>query len=168
VAGSPNNGGDPVTTAVFFAARRLIDRLADLTRPGLPLDGVQVAYGFPGQVQQRCVYLGELPFTQTKGPTAGARDTLVQETGTVTLYVRVVQPLAAVPDGQDPVAVADGAAELIVDAVGGYLLDHPDLLGPNTDLFPAGGRRDYAQTDDEVIVAVRYDLTFTAFLGGAA
>jgi len=156
-----------VTTAVFFAARRLIDRLAEQARPGLPLSGVQVAYGFPGKVEQRCIYLGELPFTQTKGPTAGTRDTLVEETGTVTLYIRVVQPLAAVPDGQDPVAVADAAAEQIVDTVGGYLLDHPDLLGANTDLFPSGGRRDYANTDDEVIVAVRYDLTFTAFLGGA-
>ncbi len=156
-----------MTTAVFFAARRLIDRLAEQARTGLPLDGVQVAYGFPGQVEQRCVYLGELPFTQAKGPTAGARDTLVQETGTVTLYIRVVQPLAAVPDGLDPVAVADTAAEQIADTVGGYVLDHPDLLGPNTDLFPAGGRRDYVQTDDEVIVALRYDLTFTAFLGAA-
>jgi hypothetical protein len=157
-----------MTTAVFFAARRLIDRLGEQTRPGLPLDGVQVAYGFPGKVEQRCVYLGELPFTQAKGPTAGTRDTLVEETGTVTLYIRVVQPLAEVPDGKDAVQAADSAAEQIVDAIGGYLLDHPDLLGPNTDLFPSGGRRDYANTDDEVIVALRYDLTFTAFLGGAA
>lgn len=157
-----------MSTAAFFAARRVIDALADLARPGLPLDGVQVSYGWPGAIQQRCVYLGELPFSQAKGPTAGARDTLVQETGTLTLYVRVVQPLAAVPDGSDPVRVADAAAEVIVDAIGDYVRGNSaSLLGPNTDLFPAGGRRDYANTDDEAIAVVRFDLTFTCFIGGA-
>lgn len=159
-----------MTTAVFFAARTLIDRLGELARPGLPLDGVQVTYGWNGKPERKCVYLGELPFVQVKGPTAGARDTLVQETGTVTLYIRVVQPLAELADGQaadDGLQAADRAAEVIHDVVGRYVLDHPDLLGANTDVFPAGGRRDYVNTDDEVIVVVRYDLTFTAFLGGA-
>lgn len=160
-----------MSTAVFFAARRLIDRLSEQARPGLPLDGVQVSYGWNGKPERRCVYLGELPFTQAKGPTAGARDTLVQETGTVTLYIRVVQPLAEIADGQtadDALQTADRAAEQIVDAIGDYVrANSSTLLGPNTDLFPSGGRRDYANTDDEVIVAVRYDLTFTCFLGGA-
>jgi hypothetical protein len=157
-----------VSTAAFFAARRLIDGLAELARPGLPLDGVQVSYGWPGGIQQRCIYLGELPFRQEKGPTAGAADTLVQETGTITLYVRVMQPLVGVPDGGDAVRVADSAAEQIVDAVGDYVrAKSSSLLGPNTDLFPSGGRRDYANTDDEVIVSVRFDLTFTCFIGGA-
>lgn len=156
-----------MSTAVFFAARRLIDRLAEFARPGLPLDGVQVSYGWPGGIQQRCVYLGELPFRQEKGPTAGAADTLVQETGTITLYIRVMQPLVGVPDGGDAVRVADTAAEAIVDTVGDYVRSNPDLLGANTDVFPSGGRRDYANTDDEVIVSVRFDLTFTCFIGGA-
>lgn len=157
-----------MSTAAFFAARRLIDALAELARPGRPLDGVQVAYGWPGNIQQRCLYLGELPFGQVKGPTAGARDTLVQETGTIALYIRVVQPLASTPDGGDAVRLADTAAEAIVDAVGDYVrANSPSLLGPNTDIFPGGGRRDYANTDDEAIVSVRFDLTFTCFIGGA-
>lgn len=157
-----------MSTAAFFAAGRVIDALTELARPGRPLDGVQVSYSWPGNISQKCVYLGELPFTQVKGPTAGADDTLVAETGTVTLYVRVVQPFASLPDGGDAVRLADSAADTILNVIGGYVrANSATLLGPNTDLFQAGGNRQYGKTDDEAIVSVRFDLTFTCFIGGA-
>lgn len=159
-----------MTTGAFFAARTVIDRLGEQARPGLPLDGVQVAYGWNGKLQTPCVYIGELSFPQVKGPTAGGADTLVREDGTTSLYLRVVQSLAELPEGQDAddgVRAADGRTEHILDAIGGYILGHPRLLGPGTDIFPAGGRRDYSISDFDVTAVTRFDLTYACFLGGA-
>lgn len=53
-------------TAAVMAKKALFDALAAKSAVGQPLDGVQVAYSFPGKTLQReCIYFGRTRIDQT-------------------------------------------------------------------------------------------------------
>lgn len=152
-----------MTTYAYTAKAALFDRLQARTATGQPLQGLQVAYAFPGNnVELECVYGGGVRFEQ-RDAVAEAPGVLVVEESLVSVYIRVsTRPPTPVED-TDTRAAAIGAQ------VGAMLRAEPALAGGNAVLGIARGSGDYHQTDDETVSILTYQIRVSTNLsyGGA-
>lgn len=126
--------------------------LATYTAGGQPLEGVQVAYAWPGNdVDLECVYGGGVRFEHADA-IADHPGVLVQEIATFSVYIRVVHR----PTG--PVADADARAAEIGSWLGALLRANPGLAGGGTWLGITSGQGDYHRTPDETVSILSYQL----------
>lgn len=125
-----------MTTNVYAAKRALFARLRDKAADGQPLAGIQVAYAFPGQVDQECIYGGGVRFDH-QDAVAEHPGIMVTETALVSLYVRIVGAT-----GDDVEATDDRAAEVLA-TITALLRAEPRLAGGQTWLGIQGGQGDY-------------------------
>ena len=147
-----------MTTAAYAIKRLIFDRLALAVGPGLELDGVQVSYAYPGQVQDVCVYGGGVVFDQPgTDDVVDGDDVAVREQSTIRLYVRIVGHGLTV-------AQTEIRAEGIGDVIGALLRKEPRIAGAQTNTRIAGGTGDYQNTDDGPIVILAYRVTTVAYV----
>jgi hypothetical protein len=152
-----------MTTNAYAAKRALVDRLTTMTAAGQRLDGIQVAYKWPGAtVREVCVYGGGVTFTHDaeQGVTDGAGDRLDLETATIGLYIRIVNRDL----GDDDVRDADIQAETIGQIIGEELARDPKLAGGLSYTRISAGTGDYQATDDEVVTLLAYQIQVTSYL----
>lgn len=128
----------------FAAKRALFTLLAANSGPAQALDGIQVAYDFPGNVGMRCIYGGGIRFDHDDD-VAEAPGMLVRETVLVSAYIRIV----ASPAGE--VADTDTTAAQVGAAILALVKANPKHAGPLTWVGVRSGQGDYQQTDDETI-----------------
>ena len=128
---------------VYVARRALIDALAAKTAVGQPLEGIQVEYSVPGQFTSLCIYAGGLRFTHDQ--TVAEQNVLVDETATVSLYLRALAHTPAT------VRDTDTTVETMAASVTAVLAAAPNLGGGLAWQGITGGQGDYSVTDDEVI-----------------
>ena len=137
----------------YAAKRALFALLAANTGPAQVLEGVQVEYGFPGNVGMKCVYGGGVTFEHVDAA-AESPGILVRETVLVSAYIRVVTR----PGG--PVEDTDTAAEAIGAAMLALVKANPKHAGPLTWVGVRGGQGDYQRTDDETISILGYQFRY--------
>lgn len=107
-------------TALYAAKREMIDRIERASKEvGGPLDGVQVSYMRPGNLQDRAIYGGS--GRSTRGE-ADAEAMIARETITMGLYVRVL----GVTDSQREI---EAEVEALADAAVQLLAADPELAG---------------------------------------
>jgi len=150
-----------VTTYAYSAKTALFDRLQQLSATGQPLDGITVAYAYPGIPGNECIYGGGVRFEQ-RDAVAEAPGIMVSEECLVTVYIRV---MTAPPVD---VSETDARAAEIGAEIGALLRTEPQLAGGNALLGIARGQGDYTQTDDETISILAYQirvLTNLAYAG---
>lgn len=141
-----------MSTYGFTAKAALFDRLAELTVTGQPLDGVQVAYAFPGSnVKLECVYGGGIRFTHDDA-VAEVPGVMVSEEATVSVFIRVVSRPPT------DVRVTDLRAAAIGAQLATLLRSAPKLAGGNAVLGIGRGAADYSQTADETITILSYQV----------
>lgn len=122
----------------FYTKRAVIDRIKALTITGGPLDGVQVEYSMPGDLQSPCVYGGRIHLDRVTD--VGETDRPVKlETDTVSLYVRINN------SGTD-VEGADADAERIADVIDDDLTTKPKLAAGLDVVGVTSGDADYFPT----------------------
>jgi hypothetical protein len=149
-----------LTTNAYAAKRSIFDRLATLTGPGQRLDGIEVAYKYPGKyVTTRCIYGGGVTFVHADAAVDG-REVLTLETANIILCIRIVERDL----GDDDVRTADAEAERIGDILGEILTAEPGIAGGSSTTTFAGGTGDHQITDDEVITVLAYQLTVSSYL----
>lgn len=152
-----------MTTSAYTAKTALFDRLTARTAVGQPLEGLQVAYAWPGStVDLECMYGGAVRFEQ-RDAVAEAPGVLVVEDVLVTVYIRVV---ARPPV---PVEETDARAAEIGAQLGAMLRAEPHLAGGDAVVGIARGTGDYHQTDDETMSILSYQIRVSTHLsyGGA-
>ena len=144
-------------TNVYAAKKALFDGLTALAAPGLPLEGIQVAYAFPGNVELECVYGGGVRFTHDDA--TAERWVVTDEAALISVYIRVnrKEPLA--------VAAADDRCAQIFARIVDVLRVYPSLGGGMTVTGVTQGQGDYDQPQDETVsilsVQVRVESTIT-------
>lgn len=132
-----------MSTNAYAAKKALFDRLAAKAEAGQPLEGIQVAYAFPGNVDAECVYGGGVRFDHVDA-VAEAPGVMVAETALVSVYVRILARQGDVVD-------TDARAAEVLATLGALLRAEPKLAGWQTWLGMASGQGDYQRTDDEAI-----------------
>lgn len=146
-----------MVTEALRCKKALFDRLAGLVGPDLPLEGLQVAYSWPGRTAEReCVYGGGVRFTRASAGHDG-RGELWLETATVGLYVRVRIPGAEVSE-------TDAKAEQWAGVIETVLAEDPQLAGGYTYVGISGGSADYAADDDGPTSILAYQVQFQYYL----
>lgn len=140
-----------MTTQAFAAKRAVFTLLASATGPGGSLEGLQVAYAYPGTTESECIYGGGVRFDQ-RDAVAEAPGVMVSEEALVSVYIRVTQT----PVGD--VADTDQRCEEIGASIGGLLRSNPNLGSAYTLVGIARGQGDYTQTDDETISILGYQI----------
>lgn len=141
-----------MTTYAFTAKAALFDRLTARTAVGQPLEGLQVAYAYPGgTIELECIYGGGVRFEQ-RDAVAETPGVLVAEETLVAVYVRVVSRPAS------SVAETDERAAEIGAQIGAMLRAEPTLAGGGAVLGIARGQGDYHQTDDETMTILTYQV----------
>lgn len=122
------------------ARRALFAAMAAQTGVGQPLDGVQVAYAYPGRdVTHKLIYLGGYRFVHTDE--AAELETVGSEIVTIGVYFRSLRP------GED-VETCEEDCEDMADAVTALFAANPDLGGNMTWIGVSQGSGDYSQTPD--------------------
>lgn len=143
-----------MTTYAYTAKGALFDRLTAYAAPSQPLDGIQVAYAYPGTIDTECIYGGGVRFEQ-RDVVAEAPGVMVAEDATVSVYIRVTQT----PPGD--VRDTDIRAAQIGATIAQLLRQEPQLAGGNAVVSIARGQGDYTQTDDETISILAYQIRVT-------
>ncbi|AXH88791.1 hypothetical protein AB0N38_18850 [Micromonospora aurantiaca] len=149
-------------TNVYAAKKALFDGLAALTAPGQPLEGIQVAYAFPGDVELECVYGGGVRFVHDDE--TAERWVVTGEVALISVYIRVnrKEPRA--------VAAADTRCAAIFGQIVSVLRSYPSLGGGMTVTGVTQGQGDYDQPQDETVsvlgVQVRVESQITYGAGG--
>ena len=151
-----------MTTRVYEGKKALFDRLAVLTATGQPLDGIQVAYAFPGDPQLECVYGGGVRFSHEDA--VAERGVLVTEVALVSVYIRVARK-PAVPVEETDTRAAEIFAQLAVQLTG-----NPYLAGQLMFAGITQGQGDYEVLPDGsqstsilgVQARIETDLTYGA------
>lgn len=146
-----------MTTYAFTAKAALFDRIEQLSQTGQPLEGIQVAYAFPGQPGTECIYGGGVRFEQ-RDAVAEAPGVMVAEETLVSVYIRVTHTPPV------DVIVTDTRCAEIGAALGLMLRQQPQLAGGNAVLGIARGQGDYTQTDDETISILGYQVRCSTHL----
>lgn len=151
-----------MTTRVFEAKAALFSRLTALAGAGQPLDGIQVAYAFPGfgALERECVYGGGVRFSHEDA--VAERGVLVTEVSRVVVYIRVT----AAPSL--PVEETDAQAAAIFAQLAMQLHLNPGLAGNMSFAGIEQGQGDYEILPDGsqsfsilgVQVLVETDLTY--------
>lgn len=144
----------------YEAKRALFVLLAANTGTGQPLDGIQVAYAYPGNPAMKCIYGGGVRFDHTDAVAEGV-GVLVEETVSVGVYIRVVSRPAIPVEDNDAIAASIGQALLA-------LLKTSTVVGAGrwTGLsrasgVPGGdGLATYERTDDETVSTLGYHFQF--------
>lgn len=144
-----------MTTYAYTAKAALIDRLTAYAQPAQPLDGIQVAYAYPGTIDLECIYGGGVRF-EHRDAVAEAPGVMVSEESLISLYIRVMQS----PAGD--VRTTDTRAQQIGATIASLLRAEPQLAGGNAVLGIARGQGDYSQTDDETISILAYQIRVLA------
>lgn len=141
-----------MTTSIYATKKALFDTIAEYAALGQPLEGVQVAYAWPGSnVDLECIYGGGVRFEHADA-VADHPGVLVQEIASLSVYIRVVQRPAG------PVAEADARAAEIGNWLGAILRANPVLAGGGTWLGITSGQGDYSQTPDETVSILSYQV----------
>lgn len=141
-----------MTTSAYDTKRSLFNKITEYTAAGQPLEGVQVAYAWPGNdVGLECIYGGGVRFEHTDA-VAEHPGVLVQEIAFLSLYIRVVHR----PTG--PVEDADARAAEIGAWLAVILRANPGLAGGGTWLGMASGYGDYSRTPDETVSVLSYQV----------
>jgi hypothetical protein len=128
-------------TNAYACKAALFALLAGQTGTGQPLEGVQVAYGYPGNADRECVYGGGVRFDHADAVAEGP-GVLVDETASVGVYVRVVGET-----GQSLEEVDARIAELAA-AVLGIVRANAKMGGPLTWVGMRTGQGDYGTSPD--------------------
>jgi hypothetical protein len=128
------------STQAYAAKRALFDALTVQAAPGMPLDGVQVAYEYPARdLTRKVIYGGGVRFTHED--LAGEWGEIVNETVTVGVYVRVLRPDA-------DVKTVEADVEALADQLTALFAAQPQLGGTMTWLGIAAGHGDYSRGPD--------------------
>ncbi|MBM0257054.1 hypothetical protein [Micromonospora sp. 4G55] len=145
-------------TNVYVAKKALFDGLTVLAQPGQPLDGIQVAYAFPGEIGLELLYGGGVRFTHNDA--TAERWVVTEEVALVSVYIRVHRKEPRVVEATDA-----RAAEIfgqIVDVLRAY----PRLGAGLSVTGVTQGQGDYDQPQDESVsilgvqVRVESDITY--------
>lgn len=106
---------------MYKAKRNLFDRLIEESASGGLLDGWKVAYNWPGpeEAGPKCIYGGGARLSQDDA--VGERGVLVNETDTISIYLRVKD------DNRPSVRETDLVCEAGVKGIGKVLRKNPDL-----------------------------------------
>lgn len=140
-------------TPALDAKRAVIERLRDAPQ----LDGVQVAYAWPGRDAQRdLVYGGGVRWTITSAGDDGARELWLQR-NTIGIYVRVTEPGGAVQD-------VDARAEQLGLAVEEVLEADRQLVGGLTVAGISAGSADYVADDDNTTSILHYQVQVDCYV----
>jgi hypothetical protein len=134
------------STRMFEAKRALFDAMRAQTGVGQPLEGIQVAYSWPGRdVMPVCIYGGGMRMVQdqTQGGVAEFR-VVILETVAIGVYVRVLRKDTMIAD----VEAVDVDCEAIADKISNILTAQPKLAGNLTWLGFEAGTADYGETAD--------------------
>lgn len=145
-----------MSTRVYAAKAALFARLDAQTGVGLPLEGVDVAYAWRGDLRLRSVYGGGVRFSHTDAVAESL--VLMDETALISLYVKVI---ARPPV---PVQETDAEAAALGAEIAALLAADPNL-GPG--LVWRGmpqGQGDYQLTDDETTSILAYQARVDATL----
>ena len=129
-----------MTTRVYEAKKAMFDRLTGLAGEGQPLDGIQVAYAFPGDPQLECVYGGGVRFSHEDA--VAERGVLMAEVALVSVYIRVASKPATLVEETDARA-AEIFAQLAVQLTGDPFLAGQMMFGGITQ-----GQGDYEVLPD--------------------
>lgn len=157
-----------MTTLAYVAKRGLRNALRVAAADGgelaaLGIEGVH--YAFPGgRGMKRHIYFGGVRATLKDDATDGQGDTLVMDTSTVTLYIRVVLPYGGEDDPDDVAEEADRIAESIGDALGAWIGSHRAFCGPGTHASLNFAFGDYSQADTEHASILAYAVVVTGYL----
>lgn len=144
--------GVRVTTTAYDTKLALFDKIAEYAVEGQPLEGVQVAYAWPGSdVALECIYGGGIRFDH-EDAVADHPGILVREIANISLYIRVVQR----PPG--PVEDADNRTAAIGAVIGSIMRANPTLAGGGTWLGIRSGQGDYSQTGEETVSVLAYQM----------
>jgi len=145
-----------VATLGYEAKRAVYDRLAMAAVPGGALEGVQVSYEAPAQLERRSMYLGG--FRTVQDEAMAEVGLLRAERVRVALVVRVAEPFETVRE-------AEQVAEALANVVAGELARDPNMAGRLTWTGIGGGASDYAKTEEGPVVTAGYHLDLTGFAG---
>lgn len=140
-----------MTTRTYAAKKVLFDRLGALTVVGGPLEGVQVAYAYPGPMAKRCIYGGGIRFDHTEMVAEGVGLAVLEESR-IRIYIRLAQSPATSVEETDAAAAALGAI------VAGQLRANPDLGSGITVLGIASGQGDYDALPEQTTSILSYEL----------
>lgn len=135
--------------------RAVMARLADLTDPGDPLHGVQVATAMPPEPERLCVFAGRARFVRRE--VTDMRAGLFEHTVTFEIRIRVVEL------GGD-IDAAEKIGEDIAAAVAAAVSAGPSLVGTAGTIAVTGGDSDptVIAPSPEPSVTVNQSVTVTA------
>lgn len=140
-----------MTTYAYTAKAAIIARLAQESVPAGLLDGVQIAYAYPGTISSKCIYGGGVRF-EHNDQVAESPGVMVAEETMVNIYIRVTMAPAGDVKDTDIQALAIGTV------IAALFRSEPNMAGGHSVLGIARGQGDYTQTDDETISILGYQL----------
>lgn len=126
--------------------------LVALLQAAPELEGIQVDYAFPGEIERDCIYLGRVTFSQEFMAFKGATRMPRKEQANVSLYVRSYAP------GVKSEGAEERAAEL------GEVVEHILAADPRLESSPVPGLKVARVTGGELLSAEEDEGTGIAIL----